>query len=243
MSDTFNFILIFISVALILWIIIYAIFFNRRSIVKRKMKKTPLKRISDVYENDLVRITGKVELFGDAMTSPLSGRRCGYYHIHVEQKVSNGKSSNWRTVIDEEVPGYFLIREGRHCAIISDNRIKTYLIQDKTFRSGTFNDADENLNNYLQQKGHSSTGFFGMNKTMRYKEGILEEGEQIAVAGIGKWIYLDASHPLHGQISESKVLEISSMPETGFVYLSDDPKLVALPNNENDERNEFNYQR
>lgn len=198
------------------------------------MKKTPLRRISDFIENDAGRITGKVELYGEPMISPLSGRRCGYYHIRIEQKVSSGKSSNWRTVIDEEVSGNFVIRDGRHCALITDKKLKTYLIQDKTFRSGTFNDADQNLNNYLQQKGHSSTGFFGMNKTMRYKEGILEEGEMIAVAGTGKWNYLDASNPLYGQISESKVLEISALPDTGFVYLSDDPKLVALPGTQND---------
>ncbi len=239
MSGSLHYILLTLGIALILGIIIYGIFFNRRTIIKRKMKKTPLRRISDFIENDVARITGKVELFGEPMLAPLSGRRCGYYHIQIEQKVSNGKNTNWRTVIDEEIAGNFVIRDGRHCAIITDKKLKTYLIQDKMFRSGTFNDADQNLNNYLQQKGLSSTGFFGMNKTMRYKEGILEEGEMIAVAGSGKWNYMDAGHALNGHISDSKVLEISAIPETGFVYLSDDPKLVAIPDIQNNQQQSF----
>ncbi len=229
MSHTFNYILVGISIALVAGVIIYAIFFNRRGIVKRKMKKTSLVNISSFLENDVARTTGKIELVGEPMLSPLSGRPCGYYHIHIEKKVQNGKNSNWSNVVDEEVAGNFIIRDGRYGAVISGKKLKTYLIQDKTFRSGTFNDADERLNNYLAKKGHSSTGFFGMNKTMRYKEGILEAGEMVAVVGTGKWQQIDSGHPLYGQVSDSRILEISAIPDKGLVYLSDDPKLVALP--------------
>lgn len=229
MSSPFNIVLIILCIVVAAGITIYAIFFNRRGIVKRKMKKTPLVKISSFIENDVARITGKIEIFGEPMLSPLSGRPCGYYHIQIEQKVQSGKSSNWRTVIDEEVAGNFIIRDGRYGAVISGKKLKTYLIQDKTFNSGTFNDADEQLNNYLAKKGHSSTGIFGLNKTMRYKEGILEAGEIVAVVGTGKWQQIDRGHPLYGLVSDSRILEISAIPEKGLVYLSDDPKLVALP--------------
>lgn len=90
---------------------------------------------------------------------------------------------------------------------------------DKSYNSGFLNDASENLEKYLNSKGYDSEGFLGFNKTLRYKEGILENGEQIAVYGKGE--RKDAS-ALNLPDKDGKVLEISASKDIA-VYLSDNP--------------------
>ena len=85
--------------------------------------------------------------------------------------------------------------------------------------------------------GFKSEGFLGFNKSIRYKEGILENGEEIAVFGKGKWI---AAKLLDLPEKYGKVLEITSN-ENEAIYLSDDPqttiKTVKKINYSKDNRN------
>ena len=64
---------------------------------------------------------------------------------------------------------------------------------------------------------------------MRYKEGVLEEGELIAAMGKGEWKTADQA-----QLPDTydRVLEISAT-EQEPVYLSDDPETVKTTYSEN----------
>lgn len=210
---------IFIVVAAIAVIIIISIiFFNKKAIVKRNMKKTVRKPIYSYKNQEVAKVIGKVEFIGEPLIAPLSGRKCAYYHVLVQKKNSNGKSSSWVKLIEEEVPGKFLIRDGSTCAIVDTSLISTYLVPDRNYSSGFMNDAESNLEKYLAMHGQSSKGIFGFNKTIRYKEGILEEGELVGLTGMCEW------RDVSGSLSSGKVLVISSNDKTP-VYLSDDPKV------------------
>jgi len=80
-------------------------------------------------------------------------------------------------------------------------------------------DATDNLERYLNKKGEKSEGFLGLNKTLRYKEGVLERGEKIAVFGKGIW--KDGAF-LNLPEKYKKILEVTASEESA-VYLSDDP--------------------
>ena len=43
------------------------------------------------------------------------------------------------------------------------------------------------MEKFLDRHNVDSKGFFGFSKTIRYREGILEEGEMFTVAGEGQW--------------------------------------------------------
>ena len=62
------------------------------------------------------------------------------------------------------------------------------------------------LEKLLRKHQKESTGFFGFNKTLRYREGIIEEGEAIAVKGLAQWKTL--SEPIEGY-SYSKLLTLT----------------------------------
>jgi len=218
------FALVIISVAIICY------YFSKKVVVKRMLKKAVGKKISDFQNGDIAKVIGKVEFVGDPLIAPLSGRQCAYYHILVEEEVSSGDDSDWNTLIEEEKAGTFVIRDGRYCAHINCSNIKSYLVQDRVFASGYKNDATEVLEKYLQSHGKKSEGLFGFNKTLRYKEGVLEEGELIAVIGKGEW--KNASQ-LQLPGSYGRVLDICST-EQEPVYLSDDPDTVKIKNAEQD---------
>lgn len=217
-----NAIIFIVGLAVIIGMIVFvANYFSKKAVVKRKLKKAIDKKISCFFSGDIAKIVGKVEVIGEPLIAPLSGRSCAYYYVLVEQRVSNGKSTHWRTIIEEEVSGSFLVRDGRYCAHINTQKVKSYIVQDRMYTSGFMEDATVVLERYLKAHGQESEGFLGFNKTLRYKEGVLEQGEIIAALGRGEWKNANSD-----QISEnSRVLEINSTEEEP-VYLSDDPDTV-----------------
>lgn len=211
--------IIFIVIAVIAIIAFFTIFFNKKAIIKRKLKKAELKPINQFRDNEEARIVGEVEFVGEPLIAPLSGRPCAYYYVHVEQEKSTGKSSSWSTLIEEEVSGEYVIRDGANYAYINGRHIKSYIVQDRNYRSGFLNDAADHLENYLNRKGYESENMLGFNKTMRYKEGVLEKGEKIAVYGKGVW---RSATELNLPEKFGRVLSISE-PNDDEIYLSDDP--------------------
>lgn len=214
MSDQiFYFVLVVIA-----GIALYSFFFSRKAIVKRKLKGTKQLSMSEVMNGEHARIQGTIVYAGKSLTAPLSGRRCSYYYILVEEKRSSGKSSSWHNLIEEEVAGDVVIRDGNSYAIIDTNMVKSYLVQDAQYSSGFLNDASPVLEAYLKKHGQKSTDWLGFNDTLRYKEGILEEGELLTVVGKVNWMRT-AEYKLN--VPAQKILLISAM-DTEPVYFSDD---------------------
>lgn len=206
----------------ILVFVLLGLYFNKKAVIKRKLKKAVGKKISDIVSGEIAKVVGKVEFVGEPLIAPLSGRHCAYYFVLVEQQKSTGKSTHWDTIIEEEVGGKFVIRDGRYCAHIDSRNVKSVLVEDRQYSSGFGNDATPGLEKYLNDHEQKSVGVFGWNKSIRYKEGVLEEGELIAAMGKGEW---KNAEQVQLPDTYDRVLEISST-EQEPVYLSDDPVTV-----------------
>ncbi len=223
----FNWIVLVVFVAfvgVIATLVIYSSYFTRKAIVKRKLKSAAGKKIADFATGNIAKVVGKVECVGKPLIAPLSGRPCAYFCVLVEQRVSSGKSSHWEKIIEEEVAGTFVVRDERHCTLVSSSNVKSYLVEDKEYSSGFLNDPTYELQRYLEVHGKKSDTLFGLNRTIRYKEGVLEEGELIAVMGRGEW---KNSEQVKLPESFGRVLVITST-EVEPVYLSDDPETVSI---------------
>ncbi|HWN70768.1 MAG TPA: hypothetical protein VNM90_24170, partial [Haliangium sp.] len=59
------------------------------------------------------------------------------------------------------------------------------LVKDAHFRSGLFQDATPALEQFLARHGRQSQGWL-FNKNLRYREGVIEAGELVAVCGQGR---------------------------------------------------------
>ena len=200
----------------------YAIFYSRKAVVKRALKKTPYRRISEFTQGEKGRVVGKIVFAGQVLTAPLSGRRCAAFHVVVEEYRRSGKSGSWVTIINEEVNGDIVINDGMGYAYVPPAGLKTYFVQDAKFSSGTFNDASQHLEAYLSRHGRASTGMLGFNKSIRYREGILEEHEIVAAVGTGTW---GSASQRNLNIARDRILYMSP-DEKGKLYLSDDPDVI-----------------
>lgn len=215
---------VFIGIFLTIMIgsIIYSYYFSRKNIVKRKLKKAPHVPINDFRDDDIAKIKGAMQYVKDPLIAPLSGRACAHYRIVVEERRRSGKSSSWHTIIEEEQSSNFLIKEGSNYALLDDKNRKSYLVPDAKYDSGFLNDATPELEAFLNRHGHKSENLIGMNKSIRYREGVLEEGEEVAVTGTGRW--MDATS-FKLDLGIDKILVLVA-PEGSEIYLSDDPSIT-----------------
>ena len=94
-------------------------FFTKKARIKRKLKKAELKKLTNFKNGDVAKIVGTVEIIGTPLIAPLSGRECSVYYIHIEERVSSGKSATWKTRVKEEISSKYVIREGNNCAYIN----------------------------------------------------------------------------------------------------------------------------
>ena len=213
--------ILFISGVAVL--IIVGIFFSDKHRILRELKKVRRKQIHSVRENEYVKIIGKAKHAGEPLIAPLSKRKCVYYDVKIEEK----RGKHWKVMIDDVLFQDFFISTGTENAILSlhvqrKDTKRIHLVTDHSLNSGTFKNTNPEIEQYLKQKGNKSTGFLGMNKTLRYKESIIELDEEIAVMGIGKWKTIDT--PIDGY-SDSRVLALTGT-EKQKLLITDEPKAM-----------------
>lgn len=206
-------------VLVFLAIVAFIFYFSRESRVKRALRKARGKRIGDFVDGDSGKISGKVVFAGKTLRAPLSGRRCAYYHVVVEAQSSGGKGGFWHELVNEQQKGDVVLSDGSQYALVEFTEAECHLVPDANYSSGFLEDATPHLERFLSRHGHSSTNLLGLNRTLRYKEGILEENESFVVAGKGRWSETKA-HDL--KIPSPRILVMTS-GEDGWIYISDDP--------------------
>jgi hypothetical protein len=104
---------------------------------------------------------------------------------------------------------------------------KSYIVKDRQYSSGFMEDATEALENYLKDHDYSSENWFGANKSIRYREGILEHGEKIAVAGKAIW---KKKKDFAFSVPGTSILYIGPEDDQTPVHLSDDLATITETN-------------
>lgn len=179
--DLFGIFLI-IEIIIVVTIIASAIV-SSKLVVTQDLKKENKVSIKNFEDGATGKIVGQVSRYKKILKSPLSGRKCVFYQIYVQQK----NNSNWNTVIREFKCTDFLLNEDGYKALIKVEDIKGFLHKDIEWNSGISKPATPSLIKYLNQRNLDSFSIFGIDKTMRFYEGIIHIGETVAVKGTGKW--------------------------------------------------------
>jgi len=214
-------IIIILSVGTIVFCLYY---FSPKQRILRKLSKTRHKAIVSLKTNEFIKIHGKALHVKEPLIAPLSKRKCIFYTIKIEKRVSSGKSSHWKTIVDEQrIQEFFIEQNGSYAIIKPTENPKNYishLIIDTKTASGTFNDPTPEFEALLKAYNIDNTNFFGFNKQLRYKEGIIEVGEKVTVAGIAKWKTLSEPIP---EYSYSKIVALESNEKQKLI-ITDNPK-------------------
>ncbi|MFD2563841.1 hypothetical protein [Aquimarina rubra] len=213
---------------IIVFILIIALFafigyyFSHKNRILRKISQIGSKRIQLVKDQEYIKIIGKVSTIDNPLVSPIGKRKCVYYQVRVQEK-RGGKNKSWHTIIKEDKGIDFIVESsGEKTIVQASTSAKTkmvYLVKDIKHSSGTWNDPSKHLETYLQSHGKDSTGLFGFNKSIRYREGVIEIGEKITLLGTGSW--KESDHNLDRYSSKS--LYISGDSENKLI-ITDDPK-------------------
>lgn len=207
---------------------IAASYFSNKNKLLREFKKSRKKQINRIKANEYAKIIGKAKHASQPLIAPLSDRKCVYYHVLVEVK----GDKHWRKIIDDVRYVDFFVESSSEMAIIKLSSLKksslrVHLVKDYKEKSGFRNDANDKLEAYLEKHNKQSTGVFGLNKTIRYTEGIIELNEPIAVKGIAEWKNLN--EPIESY-SYSKILTITGTKKEKLL-ITDEPKALLRVNN------------
>jgi hypothetical protein len=179
---------------------------------RRLLKEAPARKIREIQEGMVVRVTGRLRPAADLVQAPLSGRHCAYYEVLVEERRSTGKSSRWYDVLREVKARDFEVEDGTGVVLVRMGACKVAITKDTHTRSGTFDNASAAERALLERNGEESTGLLGFNRTLRYEEGALEPGEEVTVLGQVK---------VHTGLDGARVLAIGPPPDRP-VLVSDD---------------------
>lgn len=208
-------------IMLFLVIMIFSFFFSKDARTKRALASKERASIKDVEEGHEVKIAGRLAYAEEPLIAPLSGRPCACWEVVVEEYKSSGKSGSWREIIRDQECLTFFIEDDSGKALVVDQVPRVAIDKDSHHRSGTFNDATEELSAFLHEHGHESVGMFGFNRRMRYKEGVLEEGEEVAVMGLARREADPSGSGRSGGYREAPTIVIIDAPEGGQCLISD----------------------
>lgn len=219
-------IIIAVIIAVVGGIAFLSYYFSNKQVVLRTLAKTQLKSSSGMQTNTFVKVQGKALHVKESLVAPLSGRKCIFYKVKIEKKISNGKSTHWKTIHKEERTQEFFIDSRGDFVIVrplsSPKNYRSYLVKDKKMASGAFNNPTPEFETILRRYGIDPKGLLGFNKSLRASEGIIEIGEMITVAGISKWKNLSKPIP---DYPYSRIAELESGPNQKLL-ITDDPKAL-----------------
>ena len=163
----------------------------------------------------------------EPFVAPFSKRKCVAFHFTIQQKKSNGKSSYWKTLVEQSNIQDFFIEDQGEVVMVKPKKAPSnyisYMVTDRSISSGVFNAPTPEFLRLLKQYGIESTNLLGFNKSLRYSESIIEVGETITAGGIAKWKKL--SEPLAGysysqiatlESSDSQKIVITDHPSAQF---------------------------
>jgi hypothetical protein len=158
--------------------------FSENQTIRRQLRTAPTKRIQELRDDELGKVVGRARALDEALMAPLSGRRCVYFVATVEEHRSTGKTSYWKTIIRETRGVPFMLEDDSGRALIDATAARVAVDFDGKSNSGTFDDPTPEEKTFLERHGHKGQGWI-FNRTLRYREAVIADGEMIAVLGAG----------------------------------------------------------
>ena len=213
----------FVVPGIFLVVVTLLYFFSAERRLKRRLKKLPAStNIATTPEHQDVRVTGELALMEGKppLSAPISNRPCAAWRVIVEEKRSNGKSSHWHTVVDESDSTDFALVDESGRALVDGTALSLALDFDESHDQNMFSEGSPELKRFLETRGVKTHGML-LKKTLRAREGALEEGEMVTVGGIGTFMHDPSAQS--GYRGTAKLLQIKAL-STGELIATDDRK-------------------
>lgn len=194
---------------------------------KRLIENTPTSKIRSIA-------MGLVEIYGAVvpkeagiLKSAFSAKDCVYCKYTIEEYRSSGKSHQWVTVKSGEMAVPFFLKDETGAVLVDPKEANMEIPMDFEFRSGWNNDPPQQIQQFLISNGMDFEGFLGFNKTMRYREYIIEPGNNLYVMGTAA-DNPDFSHMGGADAVNSAHIRIQKGANDKTYYISDRPEKEIL---------------
>lgn len=139
--------------------------------------------IADFPMGGRARIGGRVSYAGPPITAPLSGRPCAFYELLIEEA---GRRDNiWRTVLRETEGTDFVVQDRSGKALVRAQGSRIAVVKDHHRFSGVFNRPSPEMQALFDRHG-IDTNYLAFDRKLRFREGVLEAGEEAGVVGWGQ---------------------------------------------------------
>jgi E3 Ubiquitin ligase len=146
------------------------------------IKDTPTTEI-EYTDVGIAEVKGTIVEQKEVLSAPLSGKPCVFYSFVVSEQKSSGKNSYWKEIINDVRYIKCCIDDGTGEVQLILREAELILNEDSHMSTGTFNSATPQLEKMLKDRYHTSTKGWVFNKSMKYKETILEYGDEIYALG------------------------------------------------------------
>jgi len=150
---------------------------------KRLIENIPTSKIRSIA-------IGLVEIFGQVIPikerifkSPFTNKECVYYRFTIEEYRSSGKNSQWVTIKNGEQRDLFYLKDETGMVLIDPTGATIEARRDFEYQSSLGKDPTEQVIRFLTLNNLAHEGFFGLNKTMRYRETIIIPDDSLYIMG------------------------------------------------------------
>lgn len=180
MSEEMRMIISFLLMLIGLSIFALGFIFFRK---KRLIENTPTSKIRSIAMG-LVEICGQVIPIKERIfKSPFTNKECVYYQFTIEEYQSSGKNSHWVTIKKGVERDLFYLKDDTGMVLIDPTGATIEAKKDFEYQSGLGKDPPEQVIRFLNTNNLAYEGFFGLNKTMRYRESIIIPGDTLYIMG------------------------------------------------------------
>lgn len=128
-------------------------------------------------------LAGKVLAPKKTLVAPFSGKECAYYRCTIEEYRRQGKSSRWVIVHAKSSTQPFYLEDDTGKVLVDPEGAELDVPKSLEFSSSWGKDPDHRIVAYLKGIDLEFEGVFGANKSMRYTEYLLVDGQPIYVMG------------------------------------------------------------
>ncbi|MCK6641176.1 MAG: hypothetical protein L6Q81_13930 [Bacteroidia bacterium] len=205
----------------ILWMII------RLSIgrVGGKFEKVPLTEIGEASTGQVVKVKGSAVFVGETIKAPFTGRKCVYYVAQVHHWRGRWGRSSFRLIpksiwVQEssvEIMGSVVIYAAGHYALLDTVKVRSDIHKDESYVVGTMHSKSPAMIRFIKENHINPNDFLGIEKSLRWSEGIIENGEECVMMGVGTW---KTPEECGLKIDAEKILVITDIPGD-YAYISD----------------------
>lgn len=159
-------------------------YFSTESKLKRELSKVALSPIAAARPGQVLRLRGVVvdTPDGPPLVAPISGRRCYAWRV---QLVDQSRNDQWDTIHDEQEARAFLIEDDSAQAEVAPQGIELVAAYDRQGMRRRGGDHPPELVAFCTARDISLGG--DARQQVRYREAVIETGEDVHVVGIGEW--------------------------------------------------------